>query len=100
MGLENVSGLVKPIFHLLQDYGMYLFAPPLRGTEEPKIFKCSFCDKTFQRRANALRHEKLHTGEKPFVCPLCGRGFITKANLMYHLERSQEHANDRSNPIY
>ncbi|XP_071514287.1 uncharacterized protein [Panulirus ornatus] len=96
--LPHTDGTMPPTGDPAMDYGMYLFIPSLRGTEDPKIFKCTFCEKTFQRRANAVRHEKIHTGEKPFVCTLCGRGFITKANLMYHIERSQEHASHRITP--
>ncbi|XP_042228511.1 protein tramtrack, beta isoform-like isoform X23 [Homarus americanus] len=97
--LPHTDGSMPPTGDPAMDCGMYFFGPPLSSTAEPKTFKCSFCEKTFDRRANAVRHEKLHTGEKPFICLLCGRRFITKANLMYHLMRSQEHAPHRSTAL-
>ncbi|XP_076050674.1 B-cell lymphoma/leukemia 11B-like [Oratosquilla oratoria] len=76
--------------------GLFMSAPSSLLTRlSSKNYKCSFCGKAFQRRANAVRHEKIHTGEKPFLCILCGRGFITKANLQYHIDVSQEHAHNR-----
>lgn len=52
---------------------------------------CTFCGKAFDRRANRLRHERIHTDDRPFLCPLCPKRFITKDNLRYHIERSFDH---------
>ena len=33
-----------------------------------KPFKCELCDKTFREVGHLSRHQKIHTGDKPYVC--------------------------------
>ena len=42
------------------------------------------CGKSFLRKALMDRHMKIHTGEKPFVCPICNYGTSHKSNLDRH----------------
>ena len=43
------------------------------------------CGKGFVRKALLDRHEKIHTGEKPFVCHVCQYGTSHKSNLDRHV---------------
>ncbi|ORY46301.1 hypothetical protein BCR35DRAFT_272805, partial [Leucosporidium creatinivorum] len=42
--------------------------------------------KRFARPSSLRTHIHSHTGEKPFSCDLCGRGFSVQSNLRRHLK--------------
>lgn len=72
-----------------QDILMKGNPPPSGEIEEiaPGQFKCRYCDKTFDRVFSVHRHERVHTGFKPCICKVCGRGFSEKRNLRHHIIR-------------
>ena len=47
-------------------------------------FKCSHCDKMLKSREALKAHEREHTGERPFECNVCGKGFKAPGTLLTH----------------
>ena len=49
-----------------------------------KLF-CSYCQKEFSKAFDLDQHVRSHTGEKPYQCVICGRGFAQKSNVKKHM---------------
>ncbi|XP_027853757.2 zinc finger protein 182-like isoform X2 [Aphis gossypii] len=56
-------------------------------TQKPSPKVCQFCKKIFKKNADLERHERIHTGDKPYKCdqPNCNKAFATKSSLEYHI---------------
>lgn len=49
-------------------------------------FKCDAdgCGKSFTRNEELTRHKRIHTGLRPYLCPVCRKGFGRKDHLKKH----------------
>lgn len=50
-----------------------------------KPYKCTYCGKGFSQSAPLKAHTRTHTGERPYVCNFCGEAFPTGNSLKAHI---------------
>ena len=49
--------------------------------------ECRHCGKRFKDSSAVRLHERIHSTDRPFPCPTCGKTFKTRENLWGHRHR-------------
>lgn len=61
----------------------------MKHTKET-LFKCELCAFTTYVRSNLMRHKRVHSDEKEFLCEICRTGFNSKRQLEFHFAKHEE----------
>ena len=51
---------------------------------------CIFCGMTFIYPSDLKRHERKHTGFRPYICNICSKPYITANQLSKHIQKHQQ----------
>lgn len=60
----------------------------LHCRREHRRTPCVYCGKTFSQKGNMERHQRQHTGERPFACPHCSCSYTRKETLKVHISQA------------
>ncbi|XP_041649280.1 zinc finger protein 184 [Cheilinus undulatus] len=67
-----------------------------KHTDSTRPHLCNICGKTFKYSSLLHQHQYLHTGQKPFRCPECGKKFAFAQNMKAHCRQHRRQETNTS----
>ena len=52
------------------------------------LIACGLCGRTFLHSQSLVEHQRQHTGERPYACPLCPSNYTKSSNLSMHVRKA------------
>jgi len=50
-----------------------------------QMYSCRLCDKQFRSNSHLVRHQQVHTGERPYHCTVCDKRFSEPSSVKRHM---------------